>query len=102
MGAISDLYENVGAPKQIAHNLRREHENSAPTKMRLHDGFNDGNGAYSFIKTGLGFEVLTAAGVLQRQLDVCFTSEDVMKLHFRLKGEGCYTLGNEDAVPMTG
>ncbi len=102
MGAISELYASGVGPKRIAHNLRREHEKSAPTKMRLHDSFNDGTGAYSFIKTGLGFEVLTAAGVLQRQLDACFTSEDVMKLHFRLKGEGCYALGNEDTVPMTG
>jgi AraC-like DNA-binding protein len=102
VGKISDLYSSDAGTQQIASTLRNAHEVAAPNQMRLRDDFLHGKGAYSFIKTGLGFEVLTAAGELQRQVDARFTSEDVMKLHFRLKGEGCYALGTEDAVPMSG
>lgn len=102
MGAIAGLYSEHQASPQIGARLRAAHEGEANGQMRLRDQFADGSGAYSFLRTGLGFEILTANGELQRRLDATFTSEDVMKLHFRLKGEGCYALGAEDAVPMCG
>lgn len=102
MGAIADLYTESAGSRRITSTLREEHSKVSPAQMRMHDEFLDGSGAYSFIRTGLGFEVLTAAGELQRQVDAAFTSEDVMKLHFRLKGEGCYSLESEDPIAMSG
>lgn len=102
MSAISGLYADQQASPQIATHLRQAHGLESAGQMRLRDQFAHGVGAYSFLRTGLGFEVLTAHGELQRRLDATFTSEDVMKLHFRLKGEGCYALGAEEPVSMCG